>query len=132
MRFTLGASEKLKSRKQISQLFEEGLSLKEYPIRVRFLKVDEADVQFKVAFSVPKRNVKLAVGRNRIKRMLREVYRLNKHILVDTIEGNFILMFIYTDRTAWEYQDLEKKMIRLLHKFVKNQKEDVTQRNTKS
>jgi len=132
MRFTLEASEKLKSRKQISQLFEEGLSLKEYPIRVRFLKVDEADVQFKVAFSVPKRNVKLAVGRNRIKRMLREVYRLNKHILVDTIEGNFILMFIYTDRTAWEYQDLEKKMIRLLHKFVKNQKEDVTQRNTKS
>ena len=139
MRFTLGASEKLKSRKQISQLFEEGLSLKEYPIRVRFLKVDEADVQFKVAFSVPKRNVKLAVGRNRIKRMLREVYRLNKHILVDTIDGNFILMFIYTDRTAWEYQDLEKKMISVLHKFVKNKKEDVTQsltkktqRNTKS
>lgn len=122
MRFTLGLTEKLKSRKQITQLFEEGLSLKEYPIRIRFLKVEGADAQFKVAFSVPKRNVKLAVNRNRIKRMLREVYRLNKHILIDAVDGNYILMFIYTDRTEWKYQDLEKKMIRLLHKFVENQK----------
>jgi len=123
MKFTLGAKEKLKSRKQITQLFDEGLSLKEYPIRLRFLKVEETDLQFKVAFSVPKRNVKLAVNRNKIKRLLREVYRLNKHLLMDTIESNFILMFIYTDKIEWEYQDLEKKMILVLHKFVKNQKE---------
>ncbi|MFK5878260.1 MAG: ribonuclease P protein component [Flavobacteriaceae bacterium] len=123
MKLTLGASEKLKSRKQITQLFDEGLSLKEYPIRLRFLKVYEVDSQFKVSFSVPKRNVKLAVNRNRIKRLLRETYRLNKHILIDTIEGNFVLMFIYTDRTEWEYQDLEKKMISVLHKFVENQKD---------
>lgn len=122
MRFTLGASEKLKSRKQITQLFEEGLSLKEYPIRLRFLKVEEADSQFKVAFSVPKRNFKLAVDRNRIKRMLREVYRLNKQIIFEGVEDNYILMFLYTDRTEWEYLDLEKKMILLLHKFVENQK----------
>lgn len=124
MRFTLGASEKLKSRKQITQLFEEGLSLKEYPIRIRFLKVDEVDSKFKVAFSVPKRNFKLAVHRNRIKRILREVYRLNKQIIFEGVDGNYILMFLYTDRTEWEYQDLEKKMISLLRKFVENQKEN--------
>ena len=123
MRFTLGVAEKLKSRKQITQLFEEGLSLKEHPIRLRFLKIEESDSQFKVAFSVPKRNFKLAVHRNRIKRLLREVYRLNKHILIDNSNGNFIFMFIYTNKTEWSYQDLEKKMIVLLHKFVEKQKE---------
>ena len=122
MKFTLGASEKLKSRKQITQLFDEGLSLKEYPIRLRFLKVDETNSQFKVGFSVPKRNFKLAVHRNRIKRLLRETYRLNKHILNDDIKTNFVLMFIYTDKIEWEYQDLEKKMILLLRKFVENHK----------
>lgn len=122
MKFTLRASEKLKSRKQITQLFDEGLSLKEYPIRLRFLKVDEEDSQFKVAFSVPKRNFKLAVDRNRIKRLLRETYRLNKHILFGDVENSFVLMFIYTDKIEWKYQDLEKKMILLLHKFVENHK----------
>jgi ribonuclease P protein component len=120
MKFTLETSEKLKSRKQITQLFEEGLSLKEFPIRLRFLKVNETDMQIKVAFSVPKRNFKLAVDRNRIKRMMREVYRLNKHIIFDTVEGNFVMMFIYTDRKEWNYEDLENKMIRLLEKFVVN------------
>ena len=124
MRFTLGAKEKLKSRKQITQLFEEGLSLKEYPIRLRFLKVEDADSQFRVGFSVPKRNFKLAVHRNRIKRLLREVYRLNKQIIFEGVEGNHILMFLYTDRIEWEYQDLEKKMVLLLHKFVESQKEN--------
>jgi len=123
MKFTLETSEKLKSRKQITQLFEEGLSIKEYPIRLRFLKVDESDTQCKIAFSVSKRSFKLAVDRNRIKRMMREAYRLNKHILFENVADSFIMMFIYTDRKEWGYQDLEKKMICLLEKFVESKKD---------
>ena len=56
MRFTLGKEEKLKSRKQIERLFLEGQSVKEFPLRLKFLKTDyDLKFPFQVAFSVPKR-----------------------------------------------------------------------------
>lgn len=121
MRFTFGKEEKLKSRKQIERLFAEGNMVKEFPILMKFLKIDDNDFPIKAAFSVPKRNFKLAVDRNRIKRLLRETYRLNKYILLNNIEGNYVIMFIYTDKSEWNYTDLEEKMILLLNKFLKNQ-----------
>jgi ribonuclease P protein component len=122
MRFTLGKEEKLKSRKQIERLFLEGHSVKEFPLRLKFLKTDyELKFPFQVAFSVPKRNMKLAVDRIRIKRLLREVYRKNKHILLNNNSNNYVVMFIYTDKKEWKYEELELKMISILHKFVAQQ-----------
>ena len=122
MRFTFGKEEKLKSKKQIEQLFVEGNIVKEFPILMKFLKTDVNEFPIKVAFSVPKKNFKLAVHRNRIKRLLRETYRLNKHILLNNVEGKYVIMFIYTDKTEWNYNELEEKMILVLNKFIKKQK----------
>ncbi len=119
MKFTFGKEEKLKSRKQIERLFIEGKSIKEFPIRMKFLKVEDNDFPIKVAFSVPKRNFKLAVHRNRIKRMLRETYRLNKQILFENDKNKYIIMFIYMDKSEWKYDDLESKMISVLNKLIK-------------
>ncbi|MFB0938563.1 MAG: ribonuclease P protein component [Urechidicola sp.] len=122
MRFTLGKEEKLKSRKQIERLFLEGESVKEFPLRLKFLKTDyELKFPFQVAFSVPKRNVKLAVDRIRIKRLLREVYRKNKHIILNNNSENYVVMFIYTDKKERKYEELEIKMISVLNKFVAQQ-----------
>ena len=121
MNFKFPKKEKLKSKKQIEKLFEEGESLKVYPLRIRFLKVDEEEKPLQVAFSVPKRNFKRAVDRIRIKRVLREVYRKNKEILNQDIQNSYIVMFMFTDRQEWNYEDLEKKMISLLTKFKKHQ-----------
>lgn len=119
MRFTFGKAEKLKSRKQIEQLFVEGASLKEYPLRIRFLKISDVGIPPKIAFSVPKRNFKRAVDRIRIKRLLRESYRMNKHLFSDGLKGEYIIMFLYTDRIEWKLVDLEKKMILLMKKMIK-------------
>lgn len=122
MRFTLGKEEKLKSRKLIERLFIEGDSIKEFPLRMKFLQIENADFPIKVAFSVPKKNIKLAVDRNRIKRLIRETYRLNKHILFNNVDGNYVIMIIYTDKVEWKYEELEKKMIGILNKFVELKK----------
>ena len=121
MKYTFGKEEKLKSRKQIERLFVEGNSLKEFPLRIRFLKLSESVIPVKAAFSVPKRNFKLAVKRIRIKRLLRESYRKNKHCLFEELKGEYIVMFLYTDRVEWKQEDLDKKMISLLNKFVKSE-----------
>ena len=122
MRFTFGKEEKLKSKKQIEQLFAEGNIVKDFPILMKFLKTDVNDFPIKVAFSVPKKNFKLAVHRNRIKRLLRETYRLNKHVLLNNVDGKYVVMFIYTDKKEWSYIELEEKMITVLNKFNKKQK----------
>lgn len=121
MRFTFPKEEKLKSRKQIGRLFVEGNSLKEFPLRIKFLKLSDSEVSAKIAFSVPKRNFKLAVDRIRIKRLLRESYRKNKHLFQEGLKGEFIVMFMYTDRIEWEQNELEGKVIKLMKKLINHE-----------
>ena len=82
MSFSYPKKEKLKSQKRIEQLFSEGKSVNAYPLRMVYLKSDfNGNTTFKTGVTVSKRNFKKAVDRNRIKRLLREAYRLNKVIL---------------------------------------------------
>ena len=99
-----GKAEKLKSRKVVEELFARGKSLNVFPIRISYkflpLPPDEK-VVFQVGVSVSKRNFKRAVDRNRIKRLLREAYRLQKQELIEVLkkQGKIgYIFFIYTDK----------------------------------
>mgnify|MGYP001042536500 CR=1 FL=1 len=118
MRFTLEKADKLKSRKLIEQLFSEGDRVKSYPFHMVFLPVDsERITSLQVGFSVPKRNIKLAVNRNRIKRLMREVYRKNKNFFSEGMNEKYIFMLVFTARKEMEYAELELAMQKIAGKF---------------
>ncbi len=109
-------TEKLKSTKTIENLFLEGKTYFKFPIKVFFLPQENIETNL-AAFAVPKRNFKSAVDRNRVKRQLREAYRLNKQLL-DEIHGKkFVMLFLFLGKVKPQYAEVEKAMDKLLKKL---------------
>ncbi len=125
MRFTLGQEERLKSKKLIGRLYEEGKSIKVFPLRMVYIPAKQnLEFPVQVGVSVPKRNFKKAVDRNRIKRLLREVYRKEKHTVYDGVNEPYVFMISYIAKDEWKYADLEHKMKKLLTLFLAETSKD--------
>ena len=123
MAFTFSKKEKLKSKKIIDQLFDEGKSVSKNRIKLIYFKTAlPEDVKFQVGVAVPKKNFKSAVKRNRIKRLLRESYRLNKPLIFNNIEGNFAFLFLYLGQEMPTYNQIEQGVVGTLQKFIKKEK----------
>ncbi len=120
--FKYGKEEKLKSRKQINQLFVEGKAINAFPLRLVYYKPSNAmDVPVKAGVSVSSRNFKRAVDRNRVKRLLREAYRLNKSSLLQHVEQSqqhLTLFIIYTDKILPAFEFINQKMQVALNKLI--------------
>jgi ribonuclease P protein component len=117
--FTLGKDERLKSRKAIEQLFKEGKSFAVTPFRVYYSPAALA-LQFGVGVST--RNFKKAVDRNRIKRLMREAYRLQKNNLqlsLNEKQKGLNLFFIYTGKELPDYKLVSDKVNIILEKLLK-------------
>lgn len=119
---TFGKQEKLKSRKLIQQLFNSGKAISTHPLRlIYYLPEAPMDVPVKVGVSVSSRNFKKAVDRNRVKRLLREAYRLNKTVLLQHAEANNLQLtafVLYTDKTLPDFAVVNQKMQVLLNKLI--------------
>lgn len=114
--------EKLKSQKLIEKLFSEGNSVVAYPLRLVYLQTSFEDpVQIKTGVSVSKRNFKKAVHRNRIKRLMREAYRLNKSRYFNNIPEQYAFMILYIGKTQTDFETISKKMNTLMAAFLKQQ-----------
>jgi ribonuclease P protein component len=111
--------ERLKSEKAIDCLFKLGKSKTYGCIRMVYLFTDE-ELPFKVQvmFSVPKKNHKSAIKRNLLKRRMREIYRLNKNMLISHFgesQKNIFLAFLYNDSEVKPYFEIEKSLKYLLN-----------------
>ena len=120
MDFSYPKNEKLKSKKTIELLFTEGKTVTKYPLRLVYMQTTfDDDVPIKIGVSVSKKHFKNAVDRNYFKRVLRECYRLNKHILTNNIDKKFAVLFFYQTKDRLSYQEINEKSILLFEKFVK-------------
>jgi len=115
MRLTYNKHEKLKSQKTIEKLFLEGKSISAYPLRLVYLKHNDCN---KVGVSVSKRNFKRAVDRIRIKRLLREAYRLNKTMLINNEINDYALMILYISKDMPDFDLVNIKVKTLFNKFL--------------
>ena len=118
MKFTYPKKEKLKSKTTIDLLFSEGNSVSKFPLRLVYVENKEPNAELmKMGVSVSKKYFKKAVDRNYFKRVLRETYRLNKHLLIDNLEKPYAFMFFYQTKERLSYQEIEEKTIQLFQKF---------------
>jgi len=125
MKHTLGKEERLKSKKLIESLYQKGSSVKVFPLRMIFLQTAHtSNFPAQVGVSVAKRNFKLAVDRNRIKRLMRESYRLQKGIVYDHLENPYVFMISYIGKAEVPYQELFLKMEKLLGLFLDETKKE--------
>lgn len=119
MKFTLNKKEKLKSQKLIESLFNEGQSVMAYPLRLVYKNAHFDDgILIKTGMSVSKRQFKKAVDRNRIKRLLRESYRLNKLQYFNNISTPYAFMILYIGKEKPTFLEVETKMNLLFEKFL--------------
>jgi ribonuclease P protein component len=119
MNFTYPKNEKLKSKITIGLLFTEGKSVSKYPLRLVYKagSLNESE-KIKMGVSVSKKNFKKAVDRNYFKRVLRETYRLNKHLLIDNLDHPYSFMFFYQTKDRLTYEEINTKTIQLFEKFL--------------
>lgn len=114
-------SERLKSKKAIEALFSDGYKITSYPIKLIYLTNENPTaISHQVGFSVPKRTIKKAVDRNKIKRRMREAYRKNKQLLTIFNPTKLFLMFIFTGKENCSYAVIEEKIKSILLRLNEN------------
>jgi ribonuclease P protein component len=129
--FTYQKADKLKSRKQTQYLFAKGQSMNAFPIKLIYtiesleqlsgelpspllnLSDIQANGQLQAGVGAPSRTFRKAVQRNRVKRLLREAYRLEKPNFITQAAFDYKrvnLFFLYNDANVLTQVEIQAKV----------------------
>ena len=115
MNVTFPKSEKLCSDNAIDTLYKNGKKFIAWPVRVTYIPITDAPTQ--VLIWAPKSLFKHAVDRNHMRRLMREAYRLNKHILCKE-NKYYQLAFNYIDKQKQDFHVIEKAIKKALQRLA--------------
>ena len=104
--------EKLCGKLRVEALYKTGKRFVVWPLRVTYIPSSEPT---EVLIWAPKSLFKHAVDRNRLRRQMREAYRLQKHLLGDR---SYQVAFNYMDKQKQDYAVIEKAMRKALLKLA--------------
>ena len=104
----------------LNEIFTSGKSFSVFPVKVFYILPETKDKTVNAGVGVSAKNFRKAVERNRIKRLLRECYRLNKlslHATVESKQKSVVVFFLYIGKEMPEYTMLNEKMQKALIKL---------------
>ena len=119
--FSYNKKEKLKSKKQLDELFQKGKSFTVFPVKIFYAFADEQDNVIKTGVGVSSRHFKKAVHRNRIKRLLREAYRTEKqplHAYLNNNEKQLVLFLLFIDKELPPYALVKEKIKLCIQRLI--------------
>jgi len=123
MRSTFGKHERLSSRTIIQAVVSKGRAVHVPPFKLMgSLMVLPTDASAQVAFAIPKRYMRLAVMRNRQRRLMREAYRLNKHAVLDRLRTQgqqCAWLFVYQGKDPITLAETQQKITKALDRWMK-------------
>lgn len=108
-------AEKLCGQTRIDHLYHTGKRLVVWPLRITYLPIDEKPTE--VLIWAPKSLFKHAVDRNRLRRRMREAYRLNKQV-IEIADKHYLIGINYIDRQTQDYRVIEKAMRKVLTRLA--------------
>ena len=120
-RYFLRKINKLKSRKVIDTIFTKGNSFSNFPFKVIWLPKNEAAVM-QAGIGVSSRNFKKAVDRNRIKRLMREAWRLQKNKLEESLQHKnktMSVFILYNGKELPPYSIVFEKFTTIINRLIK-------------
>jgi len=119
--FSYNKKEKLKSKKQLDLLFQNGKRFTVFPLKLFYADATVQDNIIKTGVGVSSRNFKKAVQRNRIKRLLREAYRTQKqplHLYLNNNKKQLTLFLLFIDKELPQYNVLQQKMKLCIQRLI--------------